>query len=254
MSRKAVSSFAGATAPKVPKLTHHKGSGRAVVRLNKKDCYCGDWGTHAAKAEYDRLISLWLANGRRLDSDNADLRIAELVKRYIAFAKGFYKTEGGTGELEPTRQALDPLVNWYGRERASEFGPLKLKALRERWIGEGRVRSQINAAMRRVVRCFKWGVENEMLPGEVLYALRSVPGLKHGRSGAKESEPVRPADDAVVEAALPYMPPPVRAMVQLQRHSGMRPGEVVQLAPSMVDQTNDVWVFRVGGKAASTER
>ena len=58
----------------VPKLTHHKARGRGVVRLSGKDHYACRSGEGpasqreppaAAKAEYNRLIAEWLANGRR---------------------------------------------------------------------------------------------------------------------------------------------------------------------------------------------
>ena len=59
MFPKGKTTSSGKRVPKYPKLTHHKGSGRAVVRLNGRDHYCGDWGTKAASAEYDRLVGLW---------------------------------------------------------------------------------------------------------------------------------------------------------------------------------------------------
>jgi integrase len=44
---------------------------------------------------------------------------------------------------------------------------------------------------------------------------------------------------------LPLLSPPVRAMVQLQRLTGMRPGEVVILRPCDVDRSGGkTWVYR----------
>lgn len=37
----------------VPKLQHHKASGRGGVRLDGKDFYCGEYGTKACEKEYD---------------------------------------------------------------------------------------------------------------------------------------------------------------------------------------------------------
>jgi hypothetical protein len=50
----------------IPKLTQHKSSGKAVVRLNGRDHYLGIFGTPEAKNAYDRLIGEWLAGGRQL--------------------------------------------------------------------------------------------------------------------------------------------------------------------------------------------
>ena len=66
MDRKATRSRGDSSKLRIPMLTHRRSDGRAVVRLNGRDRYCGDWGTVAAKAEYDRLIGLWLAMYGRL--------------------------------------------------------------------------------------------------------------------------------------------------------------------------------------------
>src|SRR4051794_22389559 len=76
--------------PRVPSLTHHKASGQAVTRIDGKDHYLGKHGTPEAKAEYDRLIAEWLANGRRLPDRSgpggSDLTINELVLAFLKHA------------------------------------------------------------------------------------------------------------------------------------------------------------------------
>ena len=67
------------------------------------------------------------------------------------------------------------------------------------------------------------GGQNELVPPGVLHALQAVSGLRYGRTEAKESEPVRPVANAFVEAILPHVAPQVRAMIELQRFTGMRP-------------------------------
>ena len=61
---------------KIPKLRHHKPSGRAVVTLNGRDFYVGPHRSAQAKVEYDRLIAEWLANGRSLPSPSSGPRSA----------------------------------------------------------------------------------------------------------------------------------------------------------------------------------
>ncbi|MHB0957257.1 MAG: hypothetical protein ACYC0X_24535 [Pirellulaceae bacterium] len=54
---------------RVPSYRRHKPTNQAVVTINGQDIYLGKWNTAASKAEYDRLIAEFLANGRRLQSD-----------------------------------------------------------------------------------------------------------------------------------------------------------------------------------------
>jgi hypothetical protein len=50
--------------PRIPRPSHHKASGQAVVRLQGKDHYLGRYGTAAARSNYERLIGEWLSAGR----------------------------------------------------------------------------------------------------------------------------------------------------------------------------------------------
>ena len=72
---------------RVPSYPRHKPSGQAVVTLNGHDIYLGKWNTKASRAEYDRLITEWLAAGRCLPKAQGDLTVAELALHYWRFAK-----------------------------------------------------------------------------------------------------------------------------------------------------------------------
>jgi integrase len=80
----------------------------------------------------------------------------------------------------------------------------------------------------------------------VYRALMAVVGLQRGRSEARETEPIKPVADTVVQATLPFLRPQVAAMVQLQRHTGMRPGELVILRGMDLDTSGKVWLYTPG--------
>jgi hypothetical protein len=86
----------------------------------------------------------------------------------------------------------------------------------------------------------KWGIENELVRPEVLEALKCVAGLRYGRSGAKETEPIKPVADAWVNATLPYCSPQVAAMIELQRVTGMRSGEVCLMRTADINTQGSV--------------
>jgi integrase len=132
----------------------------------------------------------------------------------------------------------------YGRTPAAEFGPKKLKAVRQAMVEKGWCRTYVNHQTDRVRRAFRWAAGEELVPGEVYHALQAVSGLRRGLPGVRESEPVRPVPEALIEAAKPSMPPPVGAMVELQLLTGMRPGEVVIMQAIDLDTAGRVWVYR----------
>ncbi len=149
------------------------------------------------------------------------MSINELILAYWRFAEGYFVKNGKpTAHLDRIRSALRPLKELYGHTPAADFGPLALKAVRERMMdmpcghcrglgvrkkpkrlnrrnghmetsckrcgGSGRLgwsRKFINSAVSSIKRMFKWGVAEEMLPPSVFHGLMAVEGLKKGRSG-----------------------------------------------------------------------
>ncbi len=174
-----------------------------------------------------------------------DITVNELLLGFWRFADGHYRRADGspTNELPQFAQTFRLLRHLYGHTPANEFGPLALKAVREQMIAAGWSRKLINQRVGRIRRAFKWGVENELVPPAVLQALAAVGGLQAGRTAARETAPVEPANDAMVDATLPFLRPAVRTMVRVQRLTGMRPGEVCQLRPADLDTAGPVWKF-----------
>ena len=62
-------------------------------------------------------------------------------------------------------------------------------------VGLGWSRKYINKQVGRVVRMFRWGVSEELVPPSVHQALVAVPGLRKGRTEAPDYDPVQPVAD-----------------------------------------------------------
>jgi integrase len=232
----------------VPRYCRHKASGQAVVTIAGKDHYLGPWQSQASRIEYDRLIGEWLAQGRPrfLPASPAELTVTELCASYWDFAKNYYVKNGEpTNELPGVQTALRVLRRYYGKTKAVAFGPLALKAVRERFIDEGHGRLYVNQNTGRIKRMFRWAASEELLPVAVYQALATVSGLRRGKTRAPDSEPVTPVAQEVVEATLPHLPRVVADMVRFQRFTGCRPTEVCILRPCDVDKSRKEWWYPV---------
>src|SRR5262249_54986833 len=104
-----------------------------------------------------------------------------------------------TGEQDNYKDSLRPLRELYGHTLARDFGPLALKAVRQKMIDSGLSRGVINQRVGKIKRCFKWGVSEQLVSSSVYEALRTVAGLQAGRSAARECPPVEPVPLEVVE-------------------------------------------------------
>jgi len=216
------------------------------VSLSGQVIYLGLWKSTASKLEYDRRIAEWMAAGRRLPTDPNAITIAEVVVAFRRHAKNYYKDEDGTVSRAVANfdEGLRPLLKLYAKVPAAEFGPLRLKAVRDRLIAAGYARQNINRHVTRVRHVFKWATENELIPPSVFHGLMAVAGLRAGRSGARESEPVKPVPVEHVHAVLPFVSRQVAAMIKLQLVTGMRPGEVVLLRGADIDTTGNLWLYK----------
>lgn len=217
--------------------------------------------------------------------------------RFWKYAEGYYRLTDGspTGELDQFQYALKPLVDLYGRTLADEFGPLKLKVVRQRmidtfkyhvrftaeedtpesWVHENRLRlgtepnvgevrnsrkegwrpveilgkkqtlsrKVINQRIDHIRRLFKWAVSEEHVPSSVYEALKTVAGLRRGRSGTYDKPKVRPVPEQQVQAVLPFLCPQVAAMVQLQPLMGARETEICVIRGRNIDRSGPVWWY-----------
>ena len=160
-------------------------------------------------------------------------------------AEQYYRKNGeATNEVNAIRSALRSIVKMYADTPARQFGPKRLKNVRESMVKQGYYcRTNINKRVGRIRRMFRWAVENEYVSPEVHTALAAVAGLKRGRTQARESEPVKPVFEGAVSDTLPHLTRQVAAMVRLQLLTGARPGEVCSIRPRDITiQTSGVWV------------
>ena len=230
----------------IPKYRKHRASGQAIVTLCGVDHYLGPHGTQVSRRQYDRLVAEWLESGRSLLPTQGDeITVVELCARYWKFAKGYYVKDGRCTKVAPAIKIAIKYVNaWYGKEQVNDFGPLALKAVRQRMVDDGLSRCYINDHTARIVRMFKWAVGEQLVSPDVQQALALVPGLLRGRTKARETAPVLPVEEATIEATLPHLPATVADMVRFQRLTGCRPAEVCIVRPCDLDRSSDVWTYR----------
>ena len=174
------------------------------------------------------------------------LLLVEMLDAFYTHAERHYRTPDGkpTSELAECKLVVRALREMYGQEHAKDFGPLKLKAVRQGWVVAKLSRKEANRRTNIVRRIFKWAAAEELVPATTHAALTVVTGLQKGRTTARETEPITPVDDAVVDTTLPHLNRFLRAMIEVQRLTGCRPGEVCGLRACDIDQTGDVWFYK----------
>lgn len=178
------------------------------------------------------------------------MSINEVVKSYWTFAKTYYRP----AEYNTLKVSLRLLRANFGTLPAEEFGPVKLRFLREQMISGSHdpqrprdpwSRGYINQQVNRLRRMFRWAASHELIDAGVAHALATVEPLKRGRCAAHEGQPVGPVPQAMLDAVRPHLNRQVRALIELQLLTGARGGELLALRPMDIDLANPsgVWQY-----------
>jgi hypothetical protein len=176
---------------KLPSYCRHKAKGLAYVTLHGQVKYLGKFGTEESIRRYERVIAEFLSGQDRDDVAT----VVELCADYLSWAVKYYVKNGKqTSEVWIIKSVIKKLRGLYGSLDVIDLRPKHLKALQQAWIVDGICRSEVNRRVGHVKRLVRWGVREEIVPPEILTALTTVPGLKRGRSGARETTPVGPVD------------------------------------------------------------
>jgi integrase len=179
-------------------------------------------------------------------ADPDGITLAELLLAYLEHAERHYRLPDGepTSEIHEVRIVARALRIRYADMPVAKFGPLCVKAACQRWVNEGRSRTECNRRVAMVKRIFKWAVSEELAPPSVYQAVATVPGLQKGRTVAHEMEPIGPVDDATVDATLPFLHRHVRGLIEFQRLTGCRPGEACRVRRCDIDTGGPTWLYK----------
>lgn len=235
----------------VPSYRLHRASGQAIVTIPKpggakQDVYLGRYGTPESRDEYARVISCLEVRGPVNGKPGRDATVNEVCLAFLEHARTYYIGTDGkpTGEFGEYKTVIREVRILYGSLPAADFGPLALKAVRQRLIDQGNTRGVVNQRTGRVKRIFKWATAEELVPPSTFHGLTALSGLRMGRTMAAEAAPVLPVDDGRVVAIQSELTPTLKAMVQFQRLTGCRPGEVCRLRAAEIDRSREIWIYR----------
>jgi integrase len=232
-----------------PSYRLHKARNCGVVTIDGQDHYLGPYNSPESWEKYYRLLAEWAANGRAAPvvsrEETLDLTVNELIAAYWRFARKWYVKNGSpTDAIYGIRVALRMLRELYGTTPVRDFGPLKLDALLTHMVEAGWSRRYCNDHLGRIKRVFRWGKSKELVPTNVYQDLLTVPGLRAGRTTARESEPITAVSEELIAATLPHLTPVVADMIRFQRATGARPSEVCIVRPVDIDRSGEVWEYR----------
>jgi integrase len=228
-----------------PVYGFHSTSGQARTTVNGKRVSLGAYNSPQSKAAFDKIMADWqAAHCERTPTVNTELTVSRLAVLFLQHAEVEYRRDGmPTGETANFRQALQNMNNLFHGVRVIDFGPKKLKQLQQALVSEGLAQQTINGRIRRIKQVLEWGVSEELVSVSVSQALKTVHGLRVGKTAAKGPDPKGPVSEAAVNAIKPHVTKPVWGLIQFMLFTGCRPSEAIALRWSEIDSSKPVWTY-----------
>jgi len=234
--------------PGVPAYRRRIVRGReiAVVTLRdaatgqRRDHWLGEYGTPESRARYARLVAAWEASARSLPVSQSPLRpgagptVTEIMAAYWPTVVARVSSRHASN----LRVMLRRWRERYGRHPAAEITPGMLRGWREAIANEVSA-DAARRATTAVLAMFRWAASYEMVPTDVYHRLKTIEPLR-----APSRQRVGPAPEGAIAAVRSIVSAQVRAMIDLQLLTGMRPGEVCVMRPCDIDMTGPVWAYR----------
>jgi integrase len=207
------------------------------------------------RREADARYSDWLRNEFapkahvRNPSDPNAITVAKLACDYEEYAKKvFVKRDAPTGHMSNVHYGIAALKEHYGDLPLAEIDYPKISKLRHLMCvgaaGGALSIKTVNGRLACIKAAFLWGRDQGHVSAVILNDVMMVKSLISGRCEARDSKSILPVDRSAIDRAKKFLPPTVRAMVDLQLLMGMRPGEVCIMRPcDFTGMSDDVWVY-----------
>ncbi len=246
-----------------PKVSLHKASGQSRVTIAGRDHYIGKHGSPEAKAAYARLIAE-LANGRAPapKESSQGITVTDLVTRWWLSDGARYKPQGD--QARQYRDAMKPLLRLHGPTLASDFRCDQLETVRmamatASWLTEeekatlkakrgtrpiGLSGEVCNRRCGRIKSVWRWAERAGLVPEGRWAHLCSLPDFAHDDERVRHGKGRSACTEEELNLVLAECLRPVKAMLLMQWHSGMRSGEVRIMRPGDIDRTAEIWIYK----------
>ena len=182
--------------------------------------------------------------------------VSMLADAYLSEAQTRYLKNGKvTSHVSQVEAAMRQLTECWGNKSASSIGAPQIAKTRDYMVdstdqkGQPKklTRKTVNGRLRLIKEAYRLARERGLVSAESVADVVIVKPLSYGRGQARESKRIGTVADGVIDGLLPYCGTVLTAMIQLQRATAMRPGEICGLKMEHVDTNVEegVWLYTV---------
>lgn len=216
--------------------------------MDRRPVYLGRYGSPESLVAYEHEVERWREErGAAVSGPETEpgWTVGHLMIAYYDYARSEY----APATLSNIRQMISTLRVVAQNIPIDGFGLEHMTAYRQLLIADGLAAATIRQRLGWAKHMMHWGARKSLAPGvkwvrrELLAELHAMEKLREGRGGVPITRRVMPVSDEVVRRTLKFAPRTVRAMIIVQRLTGMRPGELREMRIEDIDRSGEVWVY-----------
>jgi integrase len=223
-----------------PRVHAHRASGQDRCRYRGEEFYLGPSGSPEARRAYVELIERLAARDAPRARDR--LTIGCVVALWRVHAIKQYGPE--SQEVTEHDYVLAEALALFAALPAEEFDVDHLEQLRDALVASRLARTVVNRRIIRFRTFWRWAERKKHVPKGSWANLRTLPPLRRGEGGVKETRKVKPAEWLTVAAVCRRVNLSVRGLLLAQWFTGARPGELFRLRVGDLVRDGDLAVYR----------
>lgn len=217
------------TASKTPTLRYHKQTKRYYIFGGGKRVYLGGHKGTAAKRRLEIIACMIEGTPPTVAfaSASGGTTLARALTEFRKWAPTHYTDNRAIARFDAVIAAA---IAAHGETPADQFDGQGVEDVRTVLTSRKPElsRGYINCLIRALKTAFAWMKRRKIVCANTLAEVRQVKALMAG-DGGRETTPIPPVEDWVVEATRRECSCTIRAMIDLQRLTGMRPGELCRM-------------------------
>lgn len=225
-----------------PRVHLHKATGQDRVDWRGRSYYLGRSGSPEARAAYVELVRQLQAERDGSAKGPEVVTVAEVIARWRLFAIDHYGP--ASCEIAEFDYVHTETLTLFAALPAAEFDTDHLEQLRDAMVQSGLCRNVVNRRIVRFRTLWRWAERKKLAPKGSWSHLRSLPPLRRGEKGVRDTKSVKPADWLDVAAACREATLSVRGLLLAQWFTGARPSELFLVRPGLLERRGDLAVYR----------
>ena len=223
--------------PRIPKYRHQKSRNLAVVRIDGKDIYLGEYNSPESHEKYQLAIAELVS--RLAITKTKGLTLPALAAVYHQFSQIRFSD----AKLRSYHRTIQRFASLFPELDSQDVSCSHVEAFQMSLVQRNLTAKTINDYLARLKNIFCWASRNKYMPAQNLLFFDMLDRVDNTWPGVRQTDKVKPVSIEQINEILTDVPKRVAALIKFQFHTACRPSEARMLRLCDIEKSDDVWLY-----------